>query len=67
MKETLEYIGLKKEEVTTPSVYAINIYPSIKLAGIKKAVRYFVRTLTRETKKGKYLSHILSGCHFFFL
>ena len=37
--------------MTTASVYAINIYPLIKLAGIKRAVRYFVRTLTRETKK----------------
>ena len=37
--------------MTTASIYAINIYPSIKLAGIKRAVRYFVRTLTREAKK----------------
>ena len=27
------------------------MYPSIKLATIRKAVRYFARTLTRETKK----------------
>ena len=27
------------------------MYPLIKLATIEKAVRYFARTLTRETKK----------------
>ena len=30
---------------------AINIYPSIKLATIRKAVRFFARKLNRETKK----------------
>ena len=30
---------------------AINVYTLIKLATIKKAVRYFARTLTIETKK----------------
>ena len=44
-------IGLKKEEVTIASVDAINMYPSIKLATIKKSVRYFAITRTRETKK----------------
>ena len=34
MKETLEEIGLKKEEVTIASVDAINMYPSIKLTMI---------------------------------
>ena len=51
LKETHEEIGLNKEEVTIASVDAINMYPLIKLATIKKAVRYFARTLTRETKK----------------
>ena len=51
LKETLEEIGLKREEVTIASVDTINMYPSIKLATIRKAVRYFARTLTRETKK----------------
>ena len=46
-----EETGLKKEEVTITSVDVINMYPSIKSATIKKAVRYFARTLTRETKK----------------
>ena len=40
-----------REEVTIESVDAINIYPSIKLATIKKAVRFFARTLTTATKK----------------
>ena len=47
-------IGEKKlvrEEVTIASVDAINVYPSIKLVTIKKAVRFFARTLTMATKK----------------
>ena len=30
---------------------AINMYPSVKLTTIKKAVRFFARKLTSETKK----------------
>ena len=51
LKETLEEMGLKKEEVTIASVDAIKMYPSIKLATIKKAVRFFARKLTSEVKK----------------
>ena len=51
LKETLEEMGLKKEEVTIASVDAINMYPSIKLTTIKKAVEFFARKLTSETKK----------------
>ena len=32
-------------------VDAINMYPSIKLTTIKKAVRFFARKLTSEVKK----------------
>ena len=51
MKETLEELVLKREEATIASVDAINMYPSIKLATIRKGVRYFERKLTRDTKK----------------
>ena len=51
LKERLQEIGLKREEVTISSVDAINMYPSIKLATIRKLVRYFARKLTRDTKK----------------
>ena len=44
-------MGLNKEELTITSVDAINMYPSIKLATIKKAVRFVARKLTSETKK----------------
>ena len=44
-------MGLKKEEETIASVDVINMYPSIKLATIKKAVRFFARKLASETKK----------------
>ena len=50
LKERLEELGLKREEVTIASVDAINMYPLIKLATIRKAVRYFARKITRETK-----------------
>ena len=51
LKERLEEKKLVREEVTIASVDAINMYPSIKLSSIKKAVRFFARTLTTETKK----------------
>ena len=40
-----------REEVTITSVAVINMYPFIKLATIKKAVRFFARTITTATKK----------------
>ena len=40
-----------REEVTIASVDDINMYPSIKIATIKKAVRFFAITLTTATKK----------------
>ena len=51
LKEKLEEMGLNKEEVAIASMDAINMYSSIKLATIKKAVRFFARKLTSETKK----------------
>ena len=51
LTERLEDKKLVREEVTIASVDAINMYPSIKLATIKKAVRFFAGTLTKATKK----------------
>ena len=51
LKETLEELGLKKEEATIALVDVINMYPSIKLVTIKKAVIFFARKLTSEVKK----------------
>ena len=51
LKERIKELGVKKEEIMIASVYAINMYPSIKLVTIRKAVRYFARKLTKETKK----------------
>ena len=51
LKEILEEQNLVREEVTIASVDDINMYPSIKLATIKKAVRFFTITLTTATKK----------------
>ena len=39
LKERLEYLGVKREEVKILPVDAINMYPSIKLATTRKAVR----------------------------
>ena len=36
LKETLEELGLKKEQVTIASVDEINMYHSVKLATIKR-------------------------------
>ena len=47
----MEEKKLVREEVTIVSVDGINMYPSIKLTTIKKAVRFFARTLTTATKK----------------
>ena len=41
---------IKRYEVKIASFDAINMYPSIKLATIRKVVRFFARTLTSETK-----------------
>ena len=47
----MEEKKLVREAVTIASVDAINMYASIKLATIKRAVRLFARTLTTAIKK----------------
>ena len=51
LKERLEEKKLVREEVTIASVNAINMYHSIKLATIKKAVSFFAIKLTTATKE----------------
>ena len=51
LKERLEELEVKREEVTMASLNAINMYPSTKIATIRKAVRYFARKLAKDTKK----------------
>ena len=51
LKERLEELDLKRDKIKIASVNAINMYPSIKLSTIKKAVRLFARKLTTATKK----------------
>ena len=50
MKEITEGLEVKRDEVTIASVDAINMYPSIKLATIRKEVMFFSRKLTASTK-----------------
>ena len=51
LKERIEELEVTREEVTIASVDAINMYPSIKIATIRKAVIYLAIKLTKETKK----------------
>ena len=51
LKEIPGEIDLKRDEVTIVSVDVINMYPSIKLSTIKKAVIFFSRKVTVVTKK----------------
>ena len=51
MKETLEELVLKREEATIASVLAINTYPSIKHATIRKAVSYLQENLPKRPRR----------------
>ena len=51
LRERLEDLKIKRDKVTTVSVDSINMYPSLKLSTIRKAVRFFARKLTAATKK----------------
>ena len=50
LKERLEELKIKRDEVKIASVDAINMYPYIKLTTIRKALILFARKLTAETK-----------------
>ena len=41
MKNILEELDIKIDRVAISLVYAVNVYPSIKLATIRKYVRFF--------------------------
>ena len=51
LKERLDELKVRRDKVKIFSVDAINMYLSIKLSIIKKAVRLFTRKLTTVTKK----------------
>ena len=51
LKEILEELKIKRDKATIVSVDAINMYPSIKIATIRKAVILFARKITAATKK----------------
>ena len=51
LKESLEQSEIKKDIVTIASVDAVNMYPLIKLATIRKDIRFFTRVLRSVTKK----------------
>ena len=50
-KQNLEEIRVKREKVTITSVDAFNMYPSIKLLVIRKAVNFFTKGLTPPCKE----------------
>ena len=43
LKERIEEMKINRDKLTIASVEAINMYPSIILSRIRKAVNYFVR------------------------
>ena len=51
IKESIEELEIKSDRLTIASVDAVNVYPSIQLATIKKAVGFFRRGITGSTKK----------------
>ena len=65
LNERLEELKIKRDEVTIASVDAINMYPSIKISTIKKAVRFFARKLTAAPKKNIITTRSNWVCLFF--
>ena len=51
LKDRLETLEINRDGVTIASVYAVNMYPSIKIAKIRKYVRFFSRKITIATNK----------------
>ena len=51
LKERLEELKIKRDKVKIASFDAINMYLSIPLSTIRKAVIFFARKVTPETKK----------------
>ena len=51
LKERLKKLEVKRDKFIVASFDAINMYPSIKLSTIKKAVRFFARKITAATNK----------------
>ena len=51
LRERLEKLKIRIDEVAIASVDDINMYPSIKILSIKKAVRFSASKLTAETNK----------------
>ena len=51
LKKIHKELKIKRDEVTISSIDAINMYPFIKRATIKKAVKSFARKITAATKK----------------
>ena len=51
LNEITEELKIERDKVMIASVDVINMYLSVKLLTIKKAVRFFAKKLTTETKK----------------
>ena len=48
VKEEWEILNWKRNEVIIASIYAVAMYPSIKLPLVKKAISYFTRNLQKS-------------------
>eukprot|EP00957_Ditylum_brightwellii_P206468 15348554-Ditylum_brightwellii.AAC.1 len=51
LKEQLDQLNLQCEQVTIMSLSVVNMYPSIFLLLIKKAMQHYSRNLSRDEKK----------------
>eukprot|EP00957_Ditylum_brightwellii_P145655 11089980-Ditylum_brightwellii.AAC.1 len=51
LKTKLEGLGLRRDEVTMMSLDIVNMYPSIRVKLIKKALQHYSRSLPAEAKQ----------------
>eukprot|EP00957_Ditylum_brightwellii_P056484 4281731-Ditylum_brightwellii.AAC.1 len=51
LKTKLEGLGLRRDEVTMMSLYIVNMYLSVGLKLIKKALQHYMRNLPVEAKQ----------------
>ena len=50
MKKELESLPLREDNCTIISIDVVNMYPSVRISLIKRAVKYFTKDLEREDK-----------------
>eukprot|EP00957_Ditylum_brightwellii_P193568 14740293-Ditylum_brightwellii.AAC.2 len=51
LKQRLEGLGLRKDEVTMMSLDIVNMYPFVRVKLIKKVLQHYARSLPAEAKQ----------------